>query len=152
MGLSLKKYYAWFLLCCFVFTCICGILMALLPKNLAMIFMVLPYLASMISVLYLFLKQQQRAPTRQEMFHFAWVFNLLFWLFNLTGFVLSCVWQSWTHPEIDVWQFVQLYMLQPQVLFVASFIVVLIGLPFYLVTLWFFGPQARRMAKHMFGT
>ncbi|MBF7683513.1 hypothetical protein I2F27_09285 [Acinetobacter sp. B5B] len=124
--------------------------MVLLPKSLAMIFMVMPYLLSMISVLYIFLKQQKRAPTRQEMFRFAWVFNLLFWGFNLTGFLLSYMWQAWSHPEIDVWQFIQLYMLQPQILLVALFIVIMIGLPFYLVTLWFFGPQARRMAQHMF--
>lgn len=146
----MKKYYAWFILFCFIFTCIGGVLMALLPQSIAIIFMVLPYLASMISVLYLFLKQQQRAPSRKEMFRFAWLFNILFWLFNFTGFVLTLLWTAWSQPQLDVWQYLNIFVLQPQVLMISFLIVAIIGIPFYLVTLWFFGPQARRMAAQMF--
>lgn len=149
MKISLKKYYAWFLLFCFLMTCISGVLATVLPRELSLVFMVLPYLVSMIAVLYLFLRQHRRAPTVEERKRFTLSLNLLFWLFNLSGFFLGLLWTSFSEPEI--WQYTMKMLFQPATLMIIGLFFIVIALPLIAVTFWFYGKQAERMALKMFG-
>lgn len=146
--LSLIKYYAWFILFCFCFTCLSTVLKAFFPNPIAFVLMIFPYLISMVLVLYLFLKQQQRAPTRQEMFKFAAILNLLFWLFNFLGFLVSILLVLINQPHL--WQSMSSVEFNPQFILLILLFIAIIAVPFYVLTLWFYGPQAQRMAKHMF--
>ncbi|GAB2678136.1 hypothetical protein GCM10027155_00400 [Acinetobacter apis] len=149
LNLSLTKYYAWFLLFCFIFTCISSVLRTFFISPISFVLLILPYLVAMVSVLYLFLKQQKRAPTRREMFKFAGMLNLLFWLFNFVGFVLVVLWMAIQDPRI--WQYLVTVEPNPQLIALISLFIAIIAVPFYVITLWFYGPQAKRMAQHMFG-
>lgn len=149
MNISLKKYYAWFLLFCFLTTCVSGVLATILPNSLAFVLMVFPYLVAMIGVLYIFLKQQRRAPTRTERNRFSIFFNIIFWLFNLTGFFLGLLWASFSQPQI--WQYTIGMLFQPSTLFICALFFFVIATPLYVVTFWFYGKQAQRMAIKMFG-
>lgn len=64
--LPLSRYFIWFFVICFIFTCICGVLAALLPMGMGAVLTIVPYLVAMIWVLFKFLKQQKRAPTQAE--------------------------------------------------------------------------------------
>ncbi len=51
----------------------------------------------------------------------------------------------------EIWQNFLLYLQQPQFLSIVLIMALLIAIPLYLLTYWFYGPQARRMAQKMFG-
>jgi hypothetical protein len=51
----------------------------------------------------------------------------------------------------EVWQNFLLYLKQPQFLFTVLAMWLMIAIPLYLITYWFYGAQAQRMAKKMFG-
>jgi hypothetical protein len=103
----------------------------------------------MIMVLFKFLKQQRRAPTVQEKKYFALGLSLIFWGYNALGFVIGLVIFARKAPEI--WQNFLLYLKQPQFLFTVLAMWLMIAIPLYLITYWFYGAQAQRMAKKMFG-
>ena len=54
--LPLSRYFIWFFVICFIFTCICGVLAALLPMGMGAVLTIVPYLVAMIWVLFKFLK------------------------------------------------------------------------------------------------
>lgn len=76
--ISLTRYFLWFFFICFVFSCICGVLAALLPTGMGTVLTAVPYLVAMIWVLLKFIKQQRRAPTQVERKKFTLGFSLIF--------------------------------------------------------------------------
>lgn len=84
--IPLRRYFIWFFVLCFLFTCICGVLAALMPRGMGGILTAVPYLVAMIWVLFKFLKQQKRAPTQTERKRFTLGFSLIFWGYNLLGY------------------------------------------------------------------
>ena len=147
--MSLSRYFLLFFFFCFIFTCICGVLAALLPRGMGGILTIVPYLAAMILVLYKFLKQQQRAPSEQERKKITLGFSLIFWGYNLAFLLLGILIFSKGDPE--VWQNFLLYLKNPQFMSVVLIMFLLIAIPLYILTYWFYGKQAQRMAKKMFG-
>ncbi|TCB70718.1 hypothetical protein E0H88_07355 [Acinetobacter sp. ANC 4216] len=147
--MSLTRYFLWFFFFCFIFTCICGVLAALLPTGMGGILTIVPYLTAMILVLYKFLKQQRRAPTAQEQKKITLGFSLIFWGYNLAFLLLGIVLFARNDPE--VWQNFLLYLKNPQFMSMVLIMVLLIAIPLYLLTYWFYGKQAQRMAQKMFG-
>lgn len=147
--LSLNKYFLWFFLICLGLSMVAGVLAALLPMGMGGILTALPYLFAMIIVLYIFLKQQRRAPTDQERKKFTLAYTLIFWGYNFIGVLLGIVIFSKNDPEI--WQNFLLYMQQPEFLVTAMIMILLLAIPLYLITYWFYGKQAQRMAAKMFG-
>ena len=109
---SLSRYFIWFFLYCFVMTCICGVLAALLPAGVGGILTAVPYLVAMILVLYKFLKQQRRAPNDKERKTFTLGFSLIFWGYNLAFLLLGLAIFSRQNPSI--WQDFLQYLQQPQ--------------------------------------
>ncbi len=128
---------------------VAGVLAALLPMGMGGILTALPYLFAMIIVLYIFLKQQRRAPTDQERKKFTLAYTLIFWGYNFAGVLLGIAIFSKNDPEI--WQNFLLYMQQPEFLATAMIMILLLAIPLYLITYWFYGKQAQRMAAKMFG-
>ena len=110
---------------------------------------VVPYLAAMILVLYKFLKQQQRAPSEHERKKITLGFSLIFWGYNLAFLLLGILIFSKGDPE--VWQNFLLYLKNPQFMSVVLIMFLLIAIPLYILTYWFYVKQAGRMAKKMFG-
>ena len=49
--ISLTRYFLWFFFICFVFSCVCGVLAALLPTGMGAVLTAVPYLVAMIWVL-----------------------------------------------------------------------------------------------------
>ncbi|OTG92618.1 ABZJ_00895 family protein [Acinetobacter sp. ANC 3832] len=147
--LSLNKYFLWFFLICLGLSMVAGVLAALLPMGMGGILTALPYLFAMIIVLYIFLKQQHRAPTDQERKKFTLAYTLIFWGYNFAGVLLGIAIFSKNDPEI--WQNFLLYMQQPEFLATAMIMILLLAIPLYLITYWFYGKQAQRMAAKMFG-
>lgn len=146
---SLKKYYLWFFLLCLVLTLIAGVVAALLPQQVAGIVTALPYLVAMIVVLFKFLKEQRRAPSDRERKKFTLMFTLIFWSYNFLGVLLGVYIFSRQDPQI--WQNF-IYSLQNKQFLTLSLIMVLaLAIPLYLITYWFYGKQAQRMAKKKYG-
>lgn len=147
--MSLTRYFLWFFLFCFIFTCICGVLAALLPTGMGGILTIVPYLMAMILVLYKFLKQQHRAPTDQERKKITLGFTLIFWGYNVFFLLVGLLIFAKSDP--DIWQNFLLYIKNPQFMSVVLIIFLLIAIPLYILTYWFYGKQAQRMADKMFG-
>lgn len=147
--MSLSRYFLWFFCFCFIFTCICGVLAALLPTGMGGILTIIPYLAAMILVLYKFLKQQQRAPSPTEQKKITLGFSLIFWGYNLAFLLLGIV--LFSKADTEVWQNFLLYVKNPQFMSIVLIMFLLVAIPLYLLTHWFYGKQAQRMAKKMFG-
>ncbi|AXY57689.1 hypothetical protein CDG60_14625 [Acinetobacter chinensis] len=146
--ISLTRYFLWFFLFCIIFTCICGVLAAILPQGVGGILTAVPYLVAMILVLYKFLKQQKRAPTQAERKKITLGFSLIFWGYNIVFLLLGLVIFSRNSP--DVWQDFMMYLSQSQFLVVMFIMFLLLAIPLYLLTWWFYGKQAERMAEKMF--
>jgi predicted membrane channel-forming protein YqfA (hemolysin III family) len=146
---SLTRYFLWFFLFCFIFTGICGVLAALLPTGMGGILTIVPYLTAMILVLYKFLKQQRRAPTNQERKKITLGFTLIFWGYNVVFLLLGIILFAKNDPEI--WQNFILYIKNPQFMSLVLIMFLLIAIPLYILTYWFYGKQAQRMAQKMFG-
>ena len=147
--MSLTRYFLWFFLFCFIFTCICGVLAALLPTGMGGILTIVPYLMAMILVLYKFLKQQHRAPTDQERKKITLGFTLIFWGYNVFFLLVGLLIFAKSDPYI--WQNFLLYIKNPQFMSVVLIMFLLIAIPLYILTYWFYGKQAQRMADKIFG-
>ena len=145
--ISLRLYYIWFFIICLVSTLIAGVLAAILPNSIGGVLTAVPYLIAIIFVLFRFLKQQRRAPTTQEKKCLAFGFTLIFWGYNICGLLLGLFMFSGKDPEI--WQNFLLYLKQPQFLITVLGMWLVIALPLFLITYWFYGPQAQRMANKM---
>jgi hypothetical protein len=127
---------------------IAGILAAILPNEIAGVFTALPYLLAMIIVLYRFLKQQHRAPTDQERRSLTLGFTLIFWSYNILGVFVGVWFFSRNDPEI--WQSFIAYMQNIRFLSTILIMLLLLAVPLFLITYWFYGTQAKRMAAKMF--
>ena len=103
-----------------------------------------PYLVAMIWVLHKFIKQQRRAPTQAERKKFTLGFSLIFWGYNFAFLMLGLV--IFAQADADVWQNFMLYVQQPQFISMVVILILLIAIPLYLLTYWFYGKQAERMA------
>lgn len=146
---SLGKYFLWFFGLCLVLTMIAGVLAAILPNQIAGVVTALPYLIAMIVVLFLFLKQQRRAPTPQERKKLCLGFSLIFWFYNLLGVFIGVLIFSQYDPE--VWQVFISSMQNLRFMLTSLLMLLLIAIPLYLISYWFYGKQAQRMALKMFG-
>ena len=133
--MSLTRYFLWFILFCFIFTCICGVLAALLPTGMGGILTIVPYLMAMILVLYKFLKQQHRAPTDQERKKITLGFTLIFWGYNVFFLLVGLLIFAKNDP--DIWQNFLLYIKNPQFMSVVLIMFLLIAIPLYILTSWF---------------
>ena len=147
--LPLTRYFIWFFIICFIFTCICGVLAALMPTGTGAVLTVVPYLVAMIWILFKFLKQQKRAPTQSERKKFTLGFSLIYWGYNLLFLLLGILIATRSNP--NAWQDFLLYLQQPQFISIVLIMFLLIAIPLYLLTYWFYGKQAQRMADQMFG-
>ncbi|MCO8042843.1 ABZJ_00895 family protein [Acinetobacter bohemicus] len=145
----LTRYFLWFFFLCFVFTCICGVLAALMPTGMGAILTIVPYLVAMIWVLFKFLKQQRRAPSATERKKFSLGFSLIYWGYNLAFLILGIVIATRSNP--NAWQDFLLYLQQPQFVSIVVIMFLLIAIPLYLLTYWFYGKQAQRMAAKTSG-
>ena len=101
----------------------------------------------MILLLYKFLKREQRAPTARETKAIAAGFVGVFWLYNIVGIGIGMLFSSLNDPTL--WPYIFSLLKQPMFLLMASLMIVALSVPLYLITWWFYGPQAKRMAKHM---
>lgn len=146
--ISLRLYYLWFFIICLASTLIAGVLAAILPNSLGGVLTAIPYLIAIIFVLFKFLKQQRRAPTQPEKKRLSIGFSLIFWGYNACGLLLGLYIFARKDPEI--WQNFLLYLKQPQFLLAVLAMWLVIALPLFLITYWFYGPQAQRMANKMF--
>lgn len=147
--MSLKRSFIIFFLIFFVLTCLCGALAAVLPTGVGGVLTAVPYIVTMVWVLFIFLKQNQRAPTQAERKKMTLGFTLIFWGCNVAFLILGIAFSAYKDPEI--WQNFLLYLKQPQFLSIVLIMALLIAIPLYLLTYWFYGPQAHRMAQKMFG-
>ena len=145
---ALTRYFLWFFAICLVFTCICGVLAALMPEGMGAVLTIVPYLTAMIWVLFKFLKQQGRAPTQAERKKFTLGFSVIYWLYNLCFLLLGIAIAARSNPS--VWQDLMLYLQNTQFLMITLIMFLLIAIPLYLLTYWFYGKQAQRMAAKMF--
>lgn len=146
---SLTRYFFLFFFICLIMTCICGVIAALLPQGVGGILTVVPYLIAMIVVLFRFLNKNQRAPTQAERKKFTLGFSLIFWLYNF-GFVLLGI-AIFSRKDPEIWQNLMLYVQHPQFMSLMVIMLLLMAIPLYLITYWFYGPQAQRMAAQKFG-
>lgn len=147
LGQFMLRYFLWFFVLCFVLTCICGVIAALLPQGVGGILTAVPYLIAMLVVLFQFIKRERRAPTQSERKKFSLGFSAIFWGYNL-AFVLLGVWW-FSRQSAEIWQNLLQYLQQPQFISLIIIMFCLIAIPLYLMTYWFYGPQARRMADKM---
>lgn len=147
--LPLTRYFIWFFIICFIFTCICGVLAALMPTGMGAVLTVVPYLVAMIWILFKFLKHQKRAPTQSERKKFTLGFSLIYWGYNLLFLLLGILIATRSNP--NAWLDFLLYLQQPQFISIVLIMFLLIAIPLYLLTYWFYGKQAQRMADQMFG-
>ena len=145
--IPLTRYFVWFFILCFIFTCICGVVAALLPQGMGAILTIIPYLVAMIWVLFKFIKQQHRAPSQTERKKMTLGFSLIYWLYNLCFLLLGIFIASRSNP--NAWQDLILYMSNTQFMLLILIMFLLIAIPLYLLTYWFYGKQAERMASKM---
>ncbi|MCH7315528.1 ABZJ_00895 family protein [Acinetobacter sp. ANC 3882] len=146
--ISLRLYYIWFFIICLASTLLAGVLAAILPNSIGGVLTAIPYLIAIIVVLFKFLKKQRRAPTVQEKKRLTIGFSLIFWGYNACGLLLGLLIFARKDPEI--WQIFLLYLKQPQFLLTVLAMWFVIAVPLFLITYWFYGPQAQRMANKMF--
>jgi hypothetical protein len=135
----LTRYFLWFFFLCFIFTCICGVVAALMPTGMGAVLTIVPYLVAMIWV---------RAPTQAERKKFTLGFSLIYWGYNLVFLILGIAIATRSNP--NAWQDFLLYLQQPQFMSIVVIMLLLIAIPLYLLTYWFYGKQAQRMAAKMF--
>ncbi|RSN77013.1 ABZJ_00895 family protein [Acinetobacter haemolyticus] len=146
--ISLRLYYLWFFIICLVLTLLVGVLAAFLPNSIGGILTAMPYLIAIILVLFKFLRQQRRAPTAQEQKRFTLVFSLIFWGYNLIGLLGGLFF--FARRDSQVWQNFLLYLQQPKFLLTVLAMWLMLAIPLFLITYWFYGKQAQRMAAKMF--
>ena len=144
---SLRPYFLWFFLLSFIITFVIGLIGLFLPIGRGGLLTGFPYLIAMIVVLFKFLKKEKRAPTVAEKHKLSLGFSLIFWGYSLIGFILGLVWASRTNPQVfdDVWTYLQ----HPRFFAYVLGLFLLLAVPLYFVTLWFYGKQAQRMVNKM---
>lgn len=120
-----------------------------MPTGMGAVLTIVPYLVAMIWVLFKFLKKEQRAPTQVERKKFTLGFSLIYWGYNLAFLILGIAIATRSNP--NAWQDFLLYLQQPQFMSIVVIMFLLIAIPLYLLTYWFYGKQAQRMAAKMFG-
>lgn len=147
--LSLNKYYLYFFLSCLTFTIVSGMLAPMIPNAIAQVLIALPYIIAMITVLYIFLKQQFRAPTQSERVRLSIGYTIVLVVFNVLGVAFGAYVAAQQDPQI--WQDFLFYIQNKQFLMLVLPIICLLLMFFFLLTYWFHGKQAQRMAKKMFG-
>jgi len=147
--LALSKYYLYFFFFCVVYTIVTGMIAPMIPNSIAQGLIAVPYIAAMITVLFIFLKQQQRAPTQRERVRFALSYTVIFGAFNLIGVFIGVY--AFSRDDPQVWQDFLIYIQNTQFLIIIALMVLLIAISFFLITYWFYGKQAQRMAIKMFG-
>ena len=131
-----------------LFTMLAGIVAALLPNVVGQVITAFPFLIAMILVLFRFLKQQGRAPSTKERNQFSLLFVLIFFLYNYIFAVFGPLIFNFTVPNVmELWR-QQAWNQDFQLLLLSKLMIFMI--PFYLVTFWFYGAQAKRMAAKMF--
>ena len=145
---ALRRYFVWFFILCLVMTLIVGVLAALMPKGFGGILTAIPYLFSMIFVLFLFLKKERRAPSENERKKLTLGFTLIFWAYNILGVIAALALFSRKDPE--VWQNFILYLQQSNFISLILILFLILAIPLYLITWWFYGKQAQRMAAKMY--
>lgn len=141
---TLRPYYLWFFVLCLILTVLVGIIAALLPRGLGGMITALPYLVAMIVVLHRFIKKEQRAPTQQERKRFAWGYLIIFWAYNLFGVWIGLF--LFSLQDAEVWQNLLIYLHQPQFIGLLIIMFLMLAIPLYWITYWFYGKQAQRMA------
>lgn len=146
--ISLRLYYLWFFIVCLISSLIAGVIAAILPNSIGGVLTAVPYLIAIIFVLFRFLKQQRRAPTAQEKKRLSLGFSLIFWGYNACGLLLGLFVFARKDPEI--WQILFYIFKQPMFLITVVAIWLMIAAPLFLITYWFYGAQAQRMANKMF--
>ncbi|WP_043973041.1 ABZJ_00895 family protein [Acinetobacter sp. NBRC 110496] len=146
--ISLRLYYFWFFIICFTATLLVGVLAAILPNSIGGVLTAIPYLIAIIVLLFKFLKKQRRAPTPQERKRLSIGFSLIFWGYHVCGLLFGLFIFARKDPE--VWQNFLLYLKQPAFLLSIIAMWFVIAVPLFLITYWFYGPQAQRMANKMF--
>ena len=146
--MSLTRYFIWFFIICLIFTCISGVIAALLPQGMGSILTIVPYLIAMVWVLFKFLKREKRAPTQSERKKITFGFSLIYWLYNLSFLLLGILIATRSNP--NAWTDMQMYVQEPKFMSMVIIMFLLIAIPLYLLTYWFYGPQAKRMADKIF--
>ena len=96
-----------------------------------------------------FLKRNQRAPTQAERKRLTMGYTLIFWGYNIAFQIIGVAVFAMQDPEI--WQNFLLYLQQAQFLSIVLIMALLLAIPLYVLTYWFYGPQAKRMSVKMFG-
>jgi hypothetical protein len=127
-----------------------GLIAVWIPNEIAAVLVTTPYLAAMITVLHIFLKRERRAPSLNERKYFTIAFIICFWIFNLLGLLASMAYFAAQDPSI--WENFVAYLSHAQFLFIVLGMVVLVSIPMVLITLWFYGKQAQRMALRLFNS
>jgi hypothetical protein len=128
-------------------TLIMGVIAALLPQGVGGIVTAVPYLVAVIAVLFRFLKQENAHQANRSV-KLTLGFTLIFWGYNLLGVLLGLTIFSIRDPE--VFQNFVLYLQQPQFISIILIMFLVLAIPLYLITYWFYGKQAQRMAAKMF--
>lgn len=141
-------YFLRFFIYLVLFTLLAGIVSALLPNIVGQIITAFPFLIAMILVLFRFLKQQHRAPTIKERNQFSLIFVVIFFLYNYIFAVFGPLLFNFRVPNVMELWYQQAWNQDFQLLLLSKLLIFMI--PFYLVTFWFYGLQAKRMAAKMF--
>ncbi|ANF81221.1 hypothetical protein A3K93_02755 [Acinetobacter sp. NCu2D-2] len=148
MTYNMIKYFIRFFIYLVLLTMLAGILAGLLPNVVGELLTAFPYLLAMIWVLFFFLKKEQRAPTVQERNRFSLLLVVIFFLYNYIFAVFGPLLFNLNVPNvIELWR---QQALNPDFQFLLLSKLLLFMIPFYIITFWFYGPQAKRMANKMF--
>lgn len=146
----MSKYFLRFFIYLVLFTMLAGILAALFPTEVGQVLTAFPFLIAMILVLLRFLKNEQRAPSTIERNCFSLLYVVIFFLFNYIFAVIGSLIFNLSLPNIlSIW-----WKAATDAQFQMSLIthLLIFMIPFYLISFWFYGPQAKRMAAKMFSS
>ena len=145
----MSKYFLRFFIYLVLFTMLAGIVAGFLPNIVGQVLTAFPYLIAMILVLFKFIRNEQRAPTQMERNRFSLIFVLIFFLYNYIFAIFGPLIFNFSQPGIfELWlNFVS--QSEFQLMLISRLLIFMI--PFYLISFWFYGKQAGRMAKKMFG-
>jgi len=145
----MSKYFLRFFIYLILFTLLAGIIAGFLPNVVGQVLTAFPYLIAMILVLFKFIRDEQHAPTQTERNRFSLIFVLIFFLYNYIFAIFGQLIFNFNQPNIFElwWNFVS--QSEFQLLLISRLLIFMI--PFYLISFWFYGKQAQRMAKKMLG-
>ncbi|TCB49560.1 hypothetical protein E0H80_11225 [Acinetobacter sp. ANC 4779] len=126
-----------------------GIVAGFLPNIVGQVLTAFPYLIAIVLVLFKFIRNEQRAPTKMERNRFSLIFVFIFFLYNYVFAIFGPLIFNFRQPGIfELWlNFVS--QSEFQLMLISRLLIFMI--PFYLISFWFYGKQAERMAKKMFG-